>query len=98
MFVEEASGAQPLDARPKFTAALSSLRSGQADTLIVPTLPMVSRSLTELLPWLVKHFGEGSRHGLIAIQEDIDTRQATGRFAVGVLSALSLCGRGRRHA
>jgi DNA invertase Pin-like site-specific DNA recombinase len=98
MFVEEASGAQPLDARPKLTAALSALRSGQADMLIVPTLPMVSRSITELLPWLVKHFGEGSRHGLIAVQEDIDTRQAAGRFAVGVLSALSLCRGGGRYA
>ena len=87
-----------LDARPSLQAGLSALTSRRADVLIVPSLHTLSRSIAEIAPWLARHFGEGSPNDLIAMQEQIDTRQPTGRLALGVLSALSRFDRGARHA
>jgi DNA invertase Pin-like site-specific DNA recombinase len=97
MIVDEGSMGR-LDARPMLQGALSTLASSQADVLIVPSLNTLSRSVAELVPWLSRHFGDGSPYRLIAMQEQIDTRQPTGRLALGVLSALSGLERGARHA
>ena len=98
VLIDDADVGQRLDARATLRDALSALASGRANTLIVPSLPMLSRSIAELAPWLAEHFGEGGPHALIAVQEHIDTRQQTGRLALGVVSGLSHFDRGGRHA
>jgi DNA invertase Pin-like site-specific DNA recombinase len=98
MLIEEPGTRLGLDDRPALRACLAALSTGQADSLIVPNLRTLSRAIAELAPWLTRHFGESSPYELIAVQEQIDTRQPTGRLALGVLSALSLCDRGVRHA
>ena len=98
MLVDDGMVERRLDERPTLRAALSALAAGRADALIVLSLPSLSRSICELAPWLAEHFGEGSRHALIAVHERIDTRKATGRQALGVLSALSLFAPEGRHA
>src|SRR5689334_20032112 len=85
--IVDAGSVGRLDARPRLHAGLSALTSRRADVLRVPSLHTLSRSVAELVPWLARHFGEGSPYDLIAIQEQIDTRQPTGRLALGVLSA-----------
>lgn len=97
MIVDAGSGGR-LDARPTLQGALSALASGRAGVLIVPSLNTLSRSVAELVPWLGRHFGDSSPYRLIAMQEQIDTRQPTGRLALGVLSALSRFEGGARHA
>ncbi|HAN93428.1 MAG TPA: hypothetical protein DCQ33_15295 [Nitrospira sp.] len=98
VLIDDPGVGQRLSARPTLRDALSALASGRADVLIVPSLPTLSRSIVELAPWLAEHFGAGSPHALIAVQEHIDTRQPIGRLALGVLSGLSLFDRGGRHA
>lgn len=97
MIVDEGSVGR-LDARPTLQGGLSTLARGRADVLIVPSLNTLSRSVAELVPWLTRHFGDSSPYRLISVQEQIDTRQPTGRLALGVLSALSRFDRGARHA
>lgn len=87
-----------LDARPTLCVALLTLASGRADALIVPSLPMLSRSISELAPWLAEHFGEGRPYRLIAMQENLDTHQATGRLALSMLAGLALFEEGGLHA
>lgn len=97
MLVDKESGGR-LDSRPTLQAALSALADGRAEVLIVPSLSALSRSVAELGPWLAQHFGDGSAHHLIAVQEQIDTRQPAGRMALGVMLALSNFDRGAHHA
>ena len=98
VLIDNIGKGQPLDERSILVDALGALESGRAAALIVPNLHTLSRSIAELVPWLVEHFGEGSPHALIAVEEHIDTRQPTGRLSLGVLSGLSLFDRGGRHA
>ena len=94
---DDARDASP-DARPTLRAALSALADGRADALIVPNLATLSRSIVALTPWIDEHFGERSPYALISVLEQIDTRHATGRLSLGILSALSMFERGSRHA
>lgn len=69
--------------------AMSLLREGQADVLVVLNVSRLARSVVELARLVTTNFGDGSR-ALVAIDEAIDTRTANGKF---VLSLLSVIGR-----
>ncbi len=68
--------------------ALSLLRTGQADLLIVVNVSRLSRSAKRLARLLDAYFADGSR-ALVALDERIDTRTAKGRFLLNLLPALA---------
>lgn len=67
--------------------ALSLLREGQAEVLIVVNVSRLSRSVAALARLVDAYFGDGAR-GLVALDEGLDTRTANGRFVLGLLSVM----------
>ena len=68
--------------------ALSILNEGHADVLIVANVSRLARSVAALARLADSHFGDGSR-GLIALDEDLDTRTANGRFILSLLDVIA---------
>jgi DNA invertase Pin-like site-specific DNA recombinase len=71
--------------RPGWAKLLEYLRPG--DTVIVAELSRMSRSLTHLLQ-IAQHF-DSLGVNLISLREDIGTRNATGRFFLSMMGAIS---------
>ena len=67
---------------------LSLLRDGQADVLIVTNVSRLSRSVAALARLVNAHFSDGA-HGLIALDESLDTRTANGRFVLSLLDVIA---------
>ncbi len=67
--------------------ALSILRDGQADLLVVGNISRLSRSVSSLARLTEAHFGDGTR-SLIAIAENLDTRTPNGRFVLRLLDTI----------
>jgi DNA invertase Pin-like site-specific DNA recombinase len=70
--------------------ALSILRDGQADLLVVVNLSRLARSASALAKMVDAHFDDGTR-ALIAIGESLDTRTANGRFVLRLLGVIVHC-------
>jgi DNA invertase Pin-like site-specific DNA recombinase len=64
--------------------ALSLLKDGQADLLVTVNVSRLSRSVGALAKLVDAHFSTGE-HGLVTLEEQIDTRTPCGHFM------LSLC-------
>ncbi len=68
--------------------ALSILRDGQADLLVVVNVSRLSRSVSSLARLLEMHFGDGTR-SLISLTENLDTRPLNGRFVLRLLDIIA---------
>lgn len=74
--------------RPALQRALASLRSGEADTLLVVKLDRLTRSVRDLCD-LVDRYFRGERCSLVSLGESIDTRSAAGRMVLSMLATVS---------
>ncbi len=72
--------------RSGLRAALAILAEGQADVLVVVNVSRLTRSVAALARLTQAHFGDGT-HGLIALDEGLDTRTLHGRFVLSLLGA-----------
>lgn len=78
--------------------ALALLAEGQADVLVVANVSRLTRSVATLASLTQAHFGNGT-HGLIALDEGLDTRTPQGRFVLGLLGSAARWEAGAsRHA
>jgi site-specific DNA recombinase len=81
--VVESASAKSLD-REGLQLALSSLREGRADALLVVKLDRLTRSVRDLGS-LVEGYFIGGKSDLLSVTDHIDTRTASGRMVLNVL-------------
>lgn len=74
--------------RPGLQRALSMLKAGQADALVVVKLDRLTRSVRDLGELVEQHFNSGGA-ALLSVSEQIDTRSAAGRLVLNVLASVS---------
>lgn len=74
--------------RPGLEAALTDLREGRADGLLVAKLDRLTRSVRDLGTLLDRYFATG-KYALLSVNEQIDTRSAAGRLMLNLLGAVS---------
>jgi DNA invertase Pin-like site-specific DNA recombinase len=86
MHVDAGVSAKTLD-RPALQTALSDLRTGQAGGLIVMKLDRLTRSVRDLQALLDNYFRE--KYALMAVTDQFDTRTASGRLMMNLLSMIS---------
>lgn len=72
--------------RPGLQRALSLLKTGQAQGLLVAKLDRLTRSVRDLGALLEDYF---DRYNLLSVADQIDTRSAAGRLVLNVLAAVS---------
>lgn len=86
--IEDAGqSAKSLD-RPGLDRALTLLRDGDADALLVVKLDRLTRSVRDLGELLESYFHAGP-WALMSVSENIDTRSAAGRLVLNVLASVS---------
>lgn len=83
IFNEKMTGTH--SARPELQMMLMTLRPG--DTLVVESFSRLSRSTKDLLDMVEKLSNLGVH--LVSLKEDLDTKTATGKMMLTVMSALS---------
>jgi site-specific DNA recombinase len=72
--------------RDGLQGALSQIKAGKADALIVVKLDRLTRSVADLGYLVETYF---SKAGLLSVSEQIDTRSASGRLVLNVLASVS---------
>lgn len=72
--------------RPGLQHALSTLKRGKADALLVVKLDRLTRSVRDLADLVDAYFSK--RSALLSVSEQIDTRSAAGRLVLNVLSSV----------
>jgi len=75
-------------ARPGLQRALQALARGDADTLLIPKLDRLTRSVRDLGTLVERHFSPGGS-ALVSVADAIDTRSAAGRLVLNVLVSVS---------
>ena len=90
IIVDGGESAKTLD-RPGLQHALSMLRAGKADALIVVKLDRLTRSLADLCTLIKEHFTQA---GLLSVNEGFDTRSNTGRLMLNILASVAEWERG----
>ncbi len=88
VLVDAAASAKSLD-RPGIQAALKMLRQGKADALIVMKLDRLTRSVKDLGHLCEAYFGEGKTWSLLSVSDAIDTRSASGKLILNVLTSVA---------
>jgi DNA invertase Pin-like site-specific DNA recombinase len=83
--VDAGESAKSLD-RPALRRALSMLKTGQAEALLVVKLDRLTRSVRDLADLVDGYFSK--RAALLSVSEQIDTRSAAGRLVLNVLSSV----------
>lgn len=84
--VDAGASAKSLD-REGLTRALSMLRTGAADALLVVKLDRLTRSVRDLGELVDGYFANG-KAALLSVSEQIDTRSAAGRLVLNVLASV----------
>ncbi len=74
--------------RPGLQRALSMLKRGDAEALLVVKLDRLTRSVRDLGHLVETYFAPG-RAALLSVGEQIDTRSAAGRLVLNVLASVS---------
>ena len=74
-------------ARPALERALGMLRTGKADALLVVKLDRLTRSVRDLCDLVERYFRDGKR-ALLSVGEQVDTRSASGRMVLNVMSSV----------
>ena len=75
--------------RPGLQRALSLLRSGKADGLVVVKLDRLTRSVADWQKLIDGYFGEKAGKQLFSVADSIDTRTAAGRLVLNVLLSVA---------
>lgn len=78
-------------ARPALDRALGMLRDGRAEALLVVKLDRLTRSVRDLCTLVERYF---HRAALLSVSEQIDTRTASGRMVVQMLTVIAEWERG----
>jgi site-specific DNA recombinase len=86
VIVDAGVSAKSMD-RPGLTRALSMLKKGQADALLVVKLDRLTRSVRDLGEIVDRYFASG-KSALLSVGEQIDTRSAAGRLVLNVLASV----------
>jgi DNA invertase Pin-like site-specific DNA recombinase len=73
--------------RPALQRALGALKRGAADALVVVKLDRLTRSVRDLAD-LLDLFSDGKR-SLLSVSEQIDTRSASGRLVLNLLTSVA---------
>lgn len=87
VIVDAGVSAKTLD-RPGLQRALSMLRKGQADALLVAKLDRLTRSVKDL-GTLVEGYFSSATITLLSAADNIDTRTAAGRLVLNVLGSVA---------
>lgn len=85
--VDAGASAKSLN-RPALQRALSSLKRGEADAILVAKLDRLTRSVRDLADLLDGYFRDG-RRALLSVAEQIDTRSAAGRLVLNVMTSVA---------
>lgn len=88
IIADEGESAKSLD-RPGIQAALKMLRQGKADALIVVKLDRLTRSVKDLGYLCETYFGDGKPWSLMSVTDSIDTRSASGKLTLNVLTSVA---------
>ena len=75
--------------RPGLQAALSMLKRGQAQTLIVVKLDRLTRCVKDLGTLCEQYFSDAKSHTLLSLSDAIDTRSASGKLVLNVLTSVA---------
>src|SRR5581483_12046023 len=75
--------------RPGLQRALTMLRNGEADGLLVAKLDRLSRSIGDWDMLVREFFGQKADKRLFSVAEAVDTRSADGRFLLNLQMALA---------
>ena len=74
--------------RPGLQRALTMLKTGKADALLVVKLDRLTRSVVDLGALIETYFAPG-KAALLSVSEQIDTRSAAGRLVLNILASVS---------
>ena len=85
--VDAGASAKTLE-RPGLQKALTMLKSGKAEALIVVKLDRLTRSVADLGELVDRYFASG-KAALLSVSEQIDTRSASGRLVLNVLASVA---------
>ncbi len=86
IIIDAGVSAKTLD-RPGLNRALGMLEAGEAEALVIVKLDRLTRSVRDLDYLLENYFGD--RFSLMSVQEQVDTRTASGRLVLNVLVSVS---------
>ena len=75
--------------RPGLQAALSMLRNGKATTLVVVKLDRLTRCVKDLGTLCEQYFSDAKSHTLLSLSDAIDTRSASGKLVLNVLTSVA---------
>jgi DNA invertase Pin-like site-specific DNA recombinase len=87
--VDEDAGvsAKSIQARPGLLRALARLDAGDADGILVVKLDRLTRSVRDLGDLVERYFA--ARFSLLSVSDSIDTRTASGRLVLNVLTSVA---------
>lgn len=87
--IEEDAGisAKSLEGRTGLARALGALEAGKADGILVAKLDRLTRSVRDLGHLVDRYFA--SRWSLLSVADSIDTRTASGRLVLNVLTSVA---------
>jgi len=88
ILVDAGQSAKSLE-RPGIQAALKMLKQGKADVLIVMKLDRLTRSVKDLGFLCETYFCEGRPWSLLSVSDSIDTRSASGKLTLNVLTSVA---------
>lgn len=74
--------------RPALQQALSLLKAGKAEALLIAKLDRLTRSVKDLGTLVETYFVSG-KYALMSVSEQIDTRSAAGRLVLNVLASVA---------
>ncbi|HRI52666.1 MAG TPA: recombinase family protein [Pseudomonadota bacterium] len=75
--------------RPGLRAALAMLRNGQASTLIIVKLDRLTRCVKDLGTLCEQYFSDEKAYTLMSLSDSIDTRSASGKLVLNVLTSVA---------
>ena len=87
VIIDAGESAKTLD-RAGLQRALTMLKTGQADALLVVKLDRLTRSVVDLGKLIETYFAPG-KAALMSVSEQIDTRSAAGRLVLNILASVS---------
>ncbi|HEX2573637.1 MAG TPA: recombinase family protein [Polyangia bacterium] len=82
------ASAKTLD-RPGLQRALTMLRKGEAEGIVIAKLDRLTRSVADLATLISDFFGEKAGRSLFSVADSIDTRTAAGRMVLNILVSVS---------
>ena len=75
--------------RPALGRALARLDAGEADGLLVAKLDRLTRSVRDVNDLVDRYFGEKAGRKLFSVGEAIDTRKASGRMVMNLMTTVA---------